>query len=102
MLMRHGLTKDEAGERERTGAGRMSEPIIRIEGLRKAYAGGVEALKGVDLDIRQRRDTRAARAQWRGQDDADLDRLRDRHADAAARSPSAGMTIRPIIAPRAR
>ncbi len=30
----------------------MSEPIIRIEGLKKAYAGGVEALKGVDLDIR--------------------------------------------------
>jgi ABC-2 type transport system ATP-binding protein len=29
----------------------MSEPIIRIEGLKKAYAGGVEALKGVDLDI---------------------------------------------------
>jgi ABC-2 type transport system ATP-binding protein len=31
----------------------MSEAIIKIEGLRKAYAGGVEALKGVDLDIRQ-------------------------------------------------
>src|SRR6478735_444012 len=31
----------------------MSDPIIRIEGLRKAYAGGVEALKGVDLDIRK-------------------------------------------------
>ncbi len=31
----------------------MSEPIIRIAGLRKAYAGGVEALKGVDLDIRK-------------------------------------------------
>jgi ABC-2 type transport system ATP-binding protein len=31
----------------------MSEPIIKIEGLRKAYAGGVEALKGVDLDIRK-------------------------------------------------
>src|SRR5512139_1380666 len=31
----------------------MSEPIIRIEGLRKAYAGGVEALKGVDLDIQK-------------------------------------------------
>ena len=29
----------------------MSEPIIRIEGLKKSYAGGVEALKGVDLDI---------------------------------------------------
>ncbi|MFL6748600.1 MAG: ABC transporter ATP-binding protein [Sphingomicrobium sp.] len=29
----------------------MSEAIVRIEGLRKAYAGGVEALKGVDLDI---------------------------------------------------
>jgi ABC-2 type transport system ATP-binding protein len=31
----------------------MSEAIIKIEGLRKAYAGGVEALKGVDLDIRK-------------------------------------------------
>ena len=31
----------------------MNGPVIRIEGLRKAYAGGVEALKGVDLDIRQ-------------------------------------------------
>ena len=31
----------------------MSETIIRIAGLRKAYAGGVEALKGVDLDIRR-------------------------------------------------
>ncbi|WP_294120803.1 ABC transporter ATP-binding protein [Sphingomonas sp.] len=29
----------------------MSNPIIKIEGLKKAYAGGVEALKGVDLDI---------------------------------------------------
>jgi ABC-2 type transport system ATP-binding protein len=29
----------------------MNDPIIRIEGLRKSYAGGVEALKGVDLDI---------------------------------------------------
>ena len=31
----------------------MSEPIIRIEGLKKSYAGGVEALKGVDLDIKK-------------------------------------------------
>jgi len=31
----------------------MSEAIIRIEGLKKAYANGVEALKGVDLDIRR-------------------------------------------------
>ncbi len=31
----------------------MSETIIRIAGLRKAYAGGVEAVKGVDLDIRK-------------------------------------------------
>ena len=31
----------------------MSEAIIRIEGLRKAYASGTEALKGVDLDIRK-------------------------------------------------
>ena len=31
----------------------MSEIIIRVEALRKAYAGGVEALKGIDLDIRR-------------------------------------------------
>jgi ABC-2 type transport system ATP-binding protein len=31
----------------------MSDTIIKIAGLRKAYAGGVEALKGVDLDIRK-------------------------------------------------
>src|ERR671912_3061255 len=31
----------------------MSEAIIRIEGLRKAYANGFEALKHVDLDIRR-------------------------------------------------
>jgi ABC-2 type transport system ATP-binding protein len=31
----------------------MSEAIIRIEGLKKAYANGVEALKGVDLEIRR-------------------------------------------------
>ena len=31
----------------------MSDPIIRIEGLTKSYAGGVEALKGVDLDIQK-------------------------------------------------
>ena len=31
----------------------MSDAIIRIEGLRKAYASGTEALKGVDLDIRK-------------------------------------------------
>ena len=31
----------------------MSEAIIRVEGLKKAYANGVEALRGVDLDIRR-------------------------------------------------
>jgi ABC-2 type transport system ATP-binding protein len=31
----------------------VSDPIIRIEELRKAYANGVEALKGVDLDIQK-------------------------------------------------
>jgi len=31
----------------------MSEAIIRIEGLKKEYANGVQALKGVDLDIRR-------------------------------------------------
>ena len=30
----------------------MSDPLVCITGLRKAYANGVEALKGVDLDIR--------------------------------------------------
>ena len=31
----------------------MNDAIIRIAGLRKAYAGGTEALRGVDLDIRK-------------------------------------------------
>jgi ABC-2 type transport system ATP-binding protein len=31
----------------------MSEPILSIRGLRKAYASGTEALKSVDLDIRR-------------------------------------------------
>jgi ABC-2 type transport system ATP-binding protein len=31
----------------------MSDPILSIRGLRKAYATGVEALKSVDLDIRR-------------------------------------------------
>jgi ABC-2 type transport system ATP-binding protein len=31
----------------------MTEPILKIRDLRKAYEGGVEALKGVDLDIRR-------------------------------------------------
>ena len=31
----------------------MSEPILSIRGLRKAYASGTEALKSVDLDIKR-------------------------------------------------
>ena len=31
----------------------MSEPILSIRGLRKAYASGTEALKAVDLDIKR-------------------------------------------------
>ena len=31
----------------------MSEPILSIRGLRKAYASGTEALRAVDLDIRR-------------------------------------------------
>jgi hypothetical protein len=44
----------------RPGPDRMSEAIIRIEGLKKAYANGVEALKGVDLDIRRVRSWRCS------------------------------------------
>src|SRR6476646_3344647 len=36
----------------RTGSRRMSKPILSIRKLRKAYGTGVEALKSVDLDIR--------------------------------------------------
>jgi ABC-type multidrug transport system fused ATPase/permease subunit len=42
-----------SAQSSRTWTCRMSEAIVRIEGLRKAYAGGVEALKGVDLDIQK-------------------------------------------------
>ena len=31
----------------------MSDPILKIRDLKKAYATGVEALKSVDLDIRR-------------------------------------------------
>src|SRR5215218_5953816 len=31
----------------------MSEPILSIRGLRKAYSSGTEALKSVDLDIKR-------------------------------------------------
>ena len=31
----------------------MSEAIIRIDGLKKSYAGGVEALKGINLEIQK-------------------------------------------------
>ncbi|WP_118857320.1 ABC transporter ATP-binding protein [Sphingomonas mesophila] len=31
----------------------MNDALVQISGLRKAYANGVEALKGVDLDIRR-------------------------------------------------
>ena len=31
----------------------MTDPILSIRGLRKAYASGTEALKAVDLDIRR-------------------------------------------------
>ena len=31
----------------------MTEPVLSIRGLAKDYAGGVQALKGVDLDIRK-------------------------------------------------
>jgi len=31
----------------------MSDAIIRIDGLKKSYAGGVEALKGIDLEIQK-------------------------------------------------
>ena len=59
----------------------MTEPILAVAGVSKTYAGGVTALHPVDLDDRPRRDLRAARPQRRGQDDADRDRLRHRHAD---------------------
>ena len=52
MLLRHGLTNEDEAADE-AGTDRMSEPILTIRGLRKAYEGGVEALKGVDLDIQR-------------------------------------------------
>ena len=81
MLVRHGLAVDEP-RRNPAGAGRMSAPIISIQGLSKTYKSGLEALKSVDLDNRERRDLRVARAQRRRQDDADQHRLRHRHASA--------------------
>src|SRR6185295_5926607 len=41
------------GQGDRGGAGRVSDPILSIRGLRKTYGTGVDALKSVDLDIRR-------------------------------------------------
>ena len=80
MLLRHGLMREEAVA-GRAGAGRMSDadPVHPQpqEGLwhrrRGAEIGRPRHQRG--------RDFRAARPQWRRQNDADLHRLRDRHAD---------------------
>ncbi len=52
MLLRHGLEPESKADVVERGAGRMSDPILSIRGLRKHYGTGVEALKSVDLDIR--------------------------------------------------
>ena len=77
---KHGLMKDDA-DAGRTGADRMSDPILSIRGLRKDIW---HRRRGAEVGRPRhppRRDFRAARAQWRRQDDADQHRLRDRHAD---------------------
>ena len=68
------------------------QPIIAISKLSKTYASGFQALKGVDLSIRARRDLRAARPERRRQDDADQHRLRHRQPDAPAPSRPTGTT----------
>ena len=55
-------------------------PIISISNLTKTYASGLQALKSVDLEIRQG-EIFALLGPNGGQDNADQHRLRDRHAD---------------------
>ena len=49
----------------------MDDPAIRIESLSKTYAGGKRALDDVSFDVPRGADLRTARAQRRGQVDAD-------------------------------
>ena len=71
----------------------MDAPALQIEDLAKVYPTGTEALRGVSLEIAARRLLRAARAQRRGQVDADP--LHDRARDADRR-------LDPRLRPRRR
>jgi hypothetical protein len=55
-------------------------PAISQEGLTKTYASGHQALKTIDLDIRQGRDLRPAGPERGGQDHADQHHLRHRQS----------------------
>ena len=72
--------------------------IVSVEDVRKTYASGFEALKGVSLAIERGRDPGAARPERRRQDHADLDDLRHHRADRRAGSPSAATTSSPTTA----
>ena len=70
---------------------------LSIRGLTKTYANGVQALRGIDLDVRGGRLLRAARPERRRQDDDDRHRHVAGHEDGRQR-----LGLRPRHRPRAR
>ena len=85
------------GRREPRHAG--GAVAIGARDLRKTF-GAFDAVKGIDLEVRLRRDLRPARRQRRRQDDHDQDALRSARADARARSQLAGERGRAALARR--
>ncbi len=51
-LLTVGRVGQTAAVRDASSLGKSVQPIISVKGLAKTYAGGFQALKGVDLDIR--------------------------------------------------
>ena len=85
--------RGRGGGEGRRGGRAMTAPLLAVRGV-KTFYGNIMALKGIDLDVNDRRDRHADRRQRRRQVDADDDDLRQSARRAKARSRSTAATSR--------
>ena len=107
------VRKDPAGHRGLPGgAGRMTAPrsapapasadaVLRLTDV-NTYYGAIHALRGLNVEVRARRDRHAHRRQRRRQDDDPAHDLAACSTHARARSSSTGVDITKTRSPRAR